>query len=243
MMHALLQRFRVRTKSGGWCKRLQIRPENGRSRDSLNNQPGLGRGISHWTVRTLITGRPLCIDRGVFTGNFLYTLHELANTLTSQELPAAPNGTSTVISSFSIIPPDAPEGSSFGAAEILLPSPNDAFPGRYVYVSNRNIGTGLDERGDTIAIFSASETGELALMTHIYTGLQQIRGMQIGGPDDRFLIAGGNTAGGVAMFERAGDGGDLQLLARNNDLPTRTSFVFFDAAQDEAVDSVVLSSV
>lgn len=52
--------------------------------------------------------------------------------------------------------------------------------------------------------------------------------MQIGGPDDKFLIAGGSLDGGVAMFERTGDGGNLTLLATNTDLPTRTTFVFFD---------------
>ena len=75
-------------------------------------------------------------------------------------------------------------------------------------------------------MFSATDEGELTLENYVYTGLDQIRGMQLFGPNLQYLIAGGYAGGGVAVFERTGDGGNLTLLARNTDLPTRTSFVW-----------------
>lgn len=157
----------------------------------------------------------------------LYVLHELASTLTSQVLPAAPNGTSSIISSFSIIPPNPPAGSVFAAAEILFPTTCYSFPQRYIYVSNRNTGV-QDARGDAITIFSATGEGVLTLVGYVYTGLDQIRGMQLGGPNLEYLIAGGYAGGGVAIFERTNGGANLTLLARNTDLPTRTSFVWIN---------------
>lgn len=142
-------------------------------------------------------------------------------------MPAAPNGTSSFISNLSIIPPDPPAGSSFAAAEILFPVADYSFPASYIYVSNRNTGV-QDPRGDAITIFSVDFSGDLTLVGYVYTGLDQIRGMQLGGPNLEYLIAGGFAGGGVAVFERTGNGGGLNLLARNTDLPTRTSFVFLD---------------
>ncbi|KAF7324632.1 putative isomerase YbhE [Mycena kentingensis (nom. inval.)] len=72
-------------------------------------------------------------------------------------------------------------------------------------------------------------TGELKLVAQVFTGLQQIRGMAIGRVDDggdEFIIAGANTVGGVAVFRRVEEGRNLELVARNTDLDSRTSFVF-----------------
>ena len=82
-----------------------------------------------------------------------------------------------------------------------------------------------DPRGDAITIFRTDGAGHLSLVGYTYTGLDQIRGMQLFGPNEEFLIAGGYAAGGVAVFKRTGSGEGLQLLARNTNLPTRTSFV------------------
>jgi hypothetical protein len=60
--------------------------------------------------------------------NNLYTLHELSSTLTAQPVPSSPNGTSTITASVSIVPSDAPSGSSFAAAEILIPPTSSGFP-------------------------------------------------------------------------------------------------------------------
>jgi len=159
---------------------------------------------------------------------FLYTLHELSSTLTVQSMPAAPNGTSTILSSMSIIPPNPPAGSAFAAAEILFPTADYSFPEQFIFVSNRNTGT-QDSRGDAITVFQTTYQGGLSLYGYVYTGLDQIRGMALGGPNLQYLIAGGYAGGGVAMFERTGNGGNLTLLARNTDLPTRSSFVFVEA--------------
>ena len=155
---------------------------------------------------------------------FLYCVHELASTLTSQQLPPAPNGTSDIISQLSVVPPNPPSGSAFAAAEILFPDPSTAFNGSFIYTSNRNTGN-QDAQGDAITIFETNEQGELTLIDYVFTGLNQIRGMQLFGPNSEFLIAGGYGGGGVAVFQRTGTGNGLELLARNTDLPTRTSFV------------------
>ena len=156
----------------------------------------------------------------------MYTLHELSSTLTSQILPKAPNGTSSLISNSSIVPPGLPAGAAMAAGEILIPSINHAFSGSYVYVSNRNTGV-QDPRGDAIAIYSREKNGSVSFVDYVFTGIDQIRGMEFFGDDDRYLIASG-VAGeaGVLVFERTGNGGNLTLLTTNKDVPTRTSFVW-----------------
>ncbi|KAJ7582540.1 Lactonase, 7-bladed beta-propeller-domain-containing protein [Mycena floridula] len=69
----------------------------------------------------------------------------------------------------------------------------------------------------------------LQLLAQIPTGLQQIRSMTIGRVDnggDEFLIAGANTNGGVSVFRRVDGGKNLTLVANNNEIANRTSFVF-----------------
>ncbi|KAF7294602.1 putative isomerase YbhE [Mycena indigotica] len=73
--------------------------------------------------------------------------------------------------------------------------------------------------------------GKLVLVAQIPTGLQQIRSMALGRVDDggdEFLIAGANTVGGVAVFQRVDGGRNLKLVTRNDDLQNRTSFVFVE---------------
>lgn len=163
----------------------------------------------------------------------LFTLHELASTLTVQRIPAYPNGTSTIIDSVSIIPSNPPAGAVWAAAEILIPKPTHRFPIPYIYVSNRNTGV-QDSRGDSIAIFEHVNRGKpdesLKLITQVFTGLDQIRGMEIGNDcngSEEFLIAGGvaGTAG-VVMYRRTEGGRSLTEVARNLEVPTRTSFVW-----------------
>jgi len=135
----------------------------------------------------------------------LYVLHELASTLTVEAIPSFPNGTSKIISSA-------------------------AFPSQYIYVSNRNTGVQAPA-GDSIAIFENVDQGtpreRLQLVKQVFTGLDQIRGMQFGGESDEFLIAGGfaGTAG-VVIYKRVDGGRDLEEVVRNTDIPTRTSFVW-----------------
>ncbi|KAJ7176736.1 Lactonase, 7-bladed beta-propeller-domain-containing protein [Mycena filopes] len=160
----------------------------------------------------------------------LYVLHELASTLTVQAIPTAPNGTSSIIASASIIPANPPAGAVWAAAEILIPPPSTLFPKQYIYVSNRNTGVQAPA-GDSIAIFENVGQGtrmeRLQLVAQVFTGLDQIRGMEFGGEGDEYLIAGGvaGTAG-VVIYRRVDGGRGLQEVVRNTDIPTRTSFVW-----------------
>lgn len=149
-----------------------------------------------------------------------------------QAIPPAPNGTTPFLGNVSIIPPNPPAGSAFAAAEILIPPPTPQFPVPYIYVSNRNTGT-QDPRGDAINVYlrqPASTSVPLKLVAQVYTGLDQIRGMQIGRAEnggEEYLIAGGvaGTAG-VVMLKRTHGGAGLEIIANNTVIPTRTSFVW-----------------
>ena len=165
----------------------------------------------------------------------LFTLHELSSTLSVQRIPEAPNGTSIIIASVSITPPNPPQGAKFAAAEILIPAPTERFWTPYIYVSNRNIGK-QDPRGDSIAIFEhvcqGTPSEGLKLVNQVFTGLDQIRGMEIGPAGDKrggeeYLVAAGfaGTAG-VLVFRRTEGGRNLELVAKNLEIPTRTSFVW-----------------
>ncbi|KAG7095234.1 hypothetical protein E1B28_006008 [Marasmius oreades] len=75
----------------------------------------------------------------------------------------------------------------------------------------------------------SSSDGPLTLLAQVPTGLQQIRSMSLGKVEnggDEYIIAGANTEGGVAMFQRVDGGRNLTLVARNEDIANRTSFVF-----------------
>ncbi|ESK95856.1 hypothetical protein Moror_12354 [Moniliophthora roreri MCA 2997] len=167
--------------------------------------------------------------------DILFTIHEKTSTLTAQRIPPAPNGTAfPLLANVSIIPPNPLNGTKFAAAEILISTPTEKFPNPLIYVSNRNIGETIDPNGDTIAIFefqngTTTSTGALTLLAQVPTGLQQIRSMALGRVDDggdEFIIAGANTVGGVAVFQRVDGGRNLTLVARNEEIANRTSFVF-----------------
>ncbi|KAG7440486.1 putative isomerase YbhE [Guyanagaster necrorhizus] len=159
-------------------------------------------------------------------GDLLFTLHELSSTLTVQKIPLLDTTeTAALLANVSIIPPDPPVNASFAAAELLIPKTSIKFPVQYIYASNRNVGE-IDERGDAIAIFQYV-AGKLELITHVYTGLDQVRGMEFGGEDSEYLVASGvaGTAG-VAVFRRVSEGRSLEEVARNTDIPTRSTFVW-----------------
>lgn len=166
----------------------------------------------------------------VINNNTLITIHELSSTITSQLVPLPGQSGSDIISNLSIVPEDQAglPGAKFAAAEVLIPSPNQAFPSTLVYASNRNVGTGtIDPRGDSIAILSLGADGTLKVINQFFTKLQQVRGMQFGGPDDKYLVASGVVGdGGVAVFERTGKGDQFVEVARNKEIPNLTSFVW-----------------
>ena len=186
------------------------------------------------------------------TDDELYVLHELSSTLTVQSVPSFPNGTSPIIGNVSILPSNPPPGALFAAAEILIPTPTPEYPIPYIYVSNRNTGV-QDSRGDTIAIYQRTNNtyfndntkrgtsdSALTLITEIYTGLDQIRGMEFGSSSNTpggndYLIAGGvaGTAG-VVVFKRTKGGADLDVVVRNVDIGNRSSFVWVWYAELQA---------
>ncbi|KAF7377550.1 putative isomerase YbhE [Mycena sanguinolenta] len=151
--------------------------------------------------------------------------HETASTLTAQAIPAAPNGTALpLLANVTTFPADALQGS---------------YP--LIYVSNHNISPNVtDPRGDTIAIFefvNATSTNARRVprrpLQHqdVPTGLQQIRSMALERVDDsgdEYTIAGANTVGGFAVFQRVDGGQNLTLITHNVDLENRTNFVFVE---------------
>jgi Lactonase, 7-bladed beta-propeller len=177
----------------------------------------------------------LLFSRGTHLDNFLYVLHETSSTLSVQAIPQAPSDPTTpVLAEVSIIPSDSPLGSTFAAAEILIPDTTTEFSTPYIYVSNRNTGT-PDPRGDTIAIFqhvqaTSTSPDTLVLVAQVFTGLDQIRGMEIGSVEAgsvEFLVASGFAGtGGVVVFRRVNGGAGLVEVARNTEVLTRTSFVW-----------------
>jgi len=182
----------------------------------------------NWTIHGSIAQPPASGPRHMaIYNNILYTLHELASTLTSQHIPILPANSSPYISNASILPPNLPVGAAMAAAEILIPPPSASFPKPYIYVSNRNTGV-QDPRGDAVAIFAFDpETGILNSVNQVYTGLDQIRGMEFGGEDNKYLIAGGvaGTAG-VVILERTKGGQSMKVVVRNTVIPTATTFVW-----------------
>ena len=112
------------------------------------------------------------------------------------------------------------------AAEIQLIEASPKFPEPFIYVSNRNTGV-QDPRGDAIAIFRVEPC--LEFVGFVFTGLDQIRGMEFGGPENEFLIASGVAgSAGTIVLQRTEGGRSLKLLTRNEQIPTRTSFVWLN---------------
>lgn len=153
-------------------------------------------------------------------------IHETANLITKQCVPAYPNGTSPIIANVSSLPTDRPANATFAAAEILLPGPSAAYPQPYIYVSNRNIAGTQDARGDTIGIF---EPGALGAVNQVYTGLVNIRGMKLGVGEvgEGYLVALGAVSGGMVIYKRTVDGG-LEEVARNSSAVARTTLVMLE---------------
>ncbi|KAI0674303.1 putative isomerase YbhE [Trametes maxima] len=165
-------------------------------------------------------------------GNQVYTLHELSSTLTQQTIPAHASspGPARLAANFSILPPGLPKGAAMAAGEILLVEGSNAtaspFRAPYIYVSNRNTGV-QDPRGDAIAIYAVEP--RLRFVKHVFTGIDQIRGMEFGGFENEFLVASGvKGEAGVLVLRRTHGGADLKIVAVNKEIPTRTSFVWLD---------------
>ena len=175
--------------------------------------------------------RPVALLVDCAPDNMLYTIQELANTLTLQEVPSYPNGTSQILSNVSIIPPDPPAGSKFRGTEILIPRPTAEYHIPYIYTATRNFGV-QDPRGETIGIFENVDN-QLVLRNQVYTGLERIRGMmsgeQAGFGGEAYIVAGADLGtGGVKVFKRTEGGANLEEVAVNTTIPIRTTFVWLN---------------
>ena len=165
-------------------------------------------------------------------GDQLYTIHEDDSTLTQQTIPTDTSVRAVpATANVSIVPPDVPAGAAMFAAELLLAEASDApgsnFTQPFLYASNRNLGT-QDPRGDAIAIYAVEP--ELTFVKHVFTGLDQIRGMELsGGSENEFLVAAGVAgSAGTIVLRRTQGGADLEIVVTNTDIPTRTSFVWLE---------------
>ncbi|KAJ7059585.1 putative isomerase YbhE [Mycena amicta] len=150
----------------------------------------------------------------------LFVLHETANLITKQAIPSYPNGTSPFLAEATTVASDSPANATFAAAEILLP----LTPEPLIYVSNRNIAGTQDPRGDTIGIF---EPSDLSVVKQVYTGLVNIRGMElgIGAVGEEYLVALGAVSGGMVVYKRTEGGRNLVEVARNSSAVARTTVV------------------
>ena len=184
----------------------------------------------HWSIKGEIKQNSGSGPRhAVVSDDLIFILHEKDNTLTAQKIPPlGSTNTSSILSVESIVPNDKPiVPKDFAAAELLFPSPSSDFTQPFLYASNRNIGTSPDPRGDSIAIFTFDSNGILKLVNQAFTGLVNIRGMQFGGPDNRYLVASGlSQSGGVVVFERTEGGANLLEVARNTQIPNLGTFVW-----------------
>ncbi|KAJ7489302.1 hypothetical protein FB451DRAFT_1553146 [Mycena latifolia] len=155
-----------------------------------------------------------------------------ASTLTAQVIPDGPNGTALpLLANVTTIPADVLPSSKFAAAELLISTPTDAFPTPLLYFVN---GTEHDQHPPHDAPTHAPPGRGRRAAAPRRADPQQIQSMALGRADNggaEFIIAGTNTEGGVAVFQRV-DGGinlTLALAARNFELGNRTSFVFVES--------------
>ncbi|KAF5388514.1 hypothetical protein D9757_004699 [Collybiopsis confluens] len=154
---------------------------------------------------------------------YLYTLLELTSCVAKHSFPDPSTGVTKLIGKVPTMLNPPPEPNNMLAAEILIPKPNMAYPVPYMYVSNRNQPS---LEGDSITIFSIAKAGAPELVAEVRTRLNHLRGMELGGPDDRYLVAGGVNGGGVKVFERTEGGRNLKLVAEDTTVQAPTSFLW-----------------
>lgn len=151
---------------------------------------------------------------------YLYTALELSNQVAKHRLGPLPSEPELItVASTMFNPPSSP--TDMIVAEILLPKPNSIFPTPYLYVSNRN---DPSPEGDTIAIFSLADPSKLELVNEVRTGLKHVRGMEVGGLDDKYLVAGGLMSGIVKVFERVDNGKGLKAVAAVKEVDAPSGF-------------------
>ncbi|XP_006461477.1 hypothetical protein AGABI2DRAFT_192976 [Agaricus bisporus var. bisporus H97] len=153
----------------------------------------------------------------------LFTLLELSSKVARHSF--SPNlGSPEFITSTATMSSPLPQPNDMLAAEILVPQPNSSFPTPYIYLSNRN---DPSPAGDIISIFDfTSDPNKLQLIAEVRSGLKHVRAISFGGPDDKYLLAGGVSGGGVKVFERIDGGKGLKEVAKNEGVVAPTGFLW-----------------
>jgi len=154
-------------------------------------------------------------------GDNVYTILELPSFVAAHKVPPLPTEPTFLISTPTKRNPH-PHPNDMLAAEILIPTPNEQFPTPYLYISNRN---DPSPEGDTISIFSIVDD-TLDLISEVHTGLNHVRGMEFGGPNSEWLVAGGTKGGGVKIFQRAEGGMNLKQVAHDPSVESPTGFAW-----------------
>ncbi|EJF60684.1 putative isomerase YbhE [Dichomitus squalens LYAD-421 SS1] len=182
-------------------------------------------GDGTWAEKGVISYKAGAGPRHVaFYEDVVYTLLELTSEVVAHRVPPLPQEPILLDTISTMATPPPPEHAAYMlAAEILIPAPNSSYHTPYIYVSNRN---DPSPEGDTIAIFSTVDSkGKIGYVTEVRSGLKHLRGMVFGGPDDKYLIAGGVHGGGVKIFERVDGGRSLREIA-SIDLAAPTGFLW-----------------
>ncbi|KAF8959201.1 Lactonase, 7-bladed beta-propeller-domain-containing protein [Flammula alnicola] len=157
-----------------------------------------------------------------FYNGDLFTLLELKSKVVRHRFPPLPALPSFVKSVPTMSQPP-PTPNDMLAAEISIPPTNATFPTPYLYLSNRN---DPSPEGDIISIFSIEKPDSLDLVAEVRSGLNHLRGMVFGGPDDKYLIAGGANGGGVKVFERINNGRSFKVVASLDSVKAPTGFLW-----------------
>jgi 6-phosphogluconolactonase len=138
------------------------------------------------------------------SGKFAWVNNEMALTVTGFSYDAA-NGSLTPIETVSTLPPGVAVIPAYSTAETQA-HPN----GRFVYVSNRG--------HDTIACYRVDQaTGKLTFIECAPSIVRTPRNFGID-PTGQWLIAGGNTGGGIAVFAIDQDTGKLKPTGQHCDV-------------------------
>ena len=111
-----------------------------------------------------------CCRPTISLDNILFSINEKTSTLTAQQIPQAPNGTTLpLIANVSIVPNNINLNGSFAGAELIISEPTEQFPNSLIYVSNRNLGPEFDPCGDSIAILQFSKGSSTSLTISVTT--------------------------------------------------------------------------
>lgn len=139
----------------------------------------------------------------------MYVVDELDSTVTVYSYPSE-SEVKTVKTVSSLTPPTEAAEGMLGAEILLSKASSPAFPEPLIYVSNRN---DPHAEGDSVAVFTTEDSAEgFGLVAEIRTGMKHLRALTLGGKDDRYVVAGGASGGGIKVFERVEKGRGLKEL-------------------------------